>query len=195
MASANAAALPTRPVLADLLPGARVRDAVLVAGGAGLTGLAAQVSIHTPLSPVPFTLQTLSVLVVGASLGTVRGTLSIALYALAGIAGVPWYADHQHGWGGASFGYVLGFVVAAGIVGELARRGNDRSVTGTVGLMTMGTAVIYGAGAVWLAQDLDVSASKAVELGVTPFLVTDAIKMAVAAIVLPAVWKLVRRER
>ena len=191
----TAAALPTRPVLADLIPGARVRDAVLVVGGAGLTGLAAQVSIHTPLSPVPFTLQTLSVLVVGASLGTVRGLLSIALYALAGIAGVPWYADHQHGWGGASFGYVLGFVVAAGIVGELARRGNDRTVTGTVGLMTMGTAVIYLAGAVWLAQDLDLSASKAVALGVTPFLITDAIKMAVAAIVLPAAWKLVRKAR
>ncbi len=195
MASASAAALPTRLVLADLVPGTRVRDAVLVAGGAGLTGLAAQVSIHTPLSPVPFTLQTLSVLVVGASLGTVRGTLSILLYALAGIAGVPWYADHSHGWGGASFGYIIGFVVAAGIVGELARRGNDRSVTGTVGLMAMGTAVIYVVGAVWLARDLHLSASKAVELGVTPFLVTDAIKMAVAAIVLPTVWKLVHRER
>ena len=195
MASANAAVLPTRLVLADLVPGARVRDAVLDAAGAGLTGLAAQVSIHTPLSPVPFTLQTLSVLVVGASLGTVRGLLSIALYAVAGIAGVPWYADHHHGWGGANFGYVLGFVVAAGIVGELARRGNDRSVTGTVGLMAMGTAAIYGIGAVWLAQDLHLSASKAVDLGVTPFLVTDALKMAVAAVVLPAVWKLVRRER
>jgi biotin transport system substrate-specific component len=192
---ANAAALPTRPVLADLVPGARVRDAALVLMGAGLTGLAAQVSIHTPLSPVPFTLQTLSVLVVGATLGTVRGLLSIALYAVAGIAGVPWYADHHHGWGGPSFGYVLGFVLAAGIVGELARRGNDRTVTGTVGLMALGTAAIYVVGAVWLAQDLHLSTSKAVELGVTPFLVTDAIKMAVAAVVLPAAWKLVRRGR
>ncbi|WP_375487347.1 biotin transporter BioY [uncultured Jatrophihabitans sp.] len=191
---ANAAVLPNR-VLADLVPGARVRDAVLVLLGAGLTGLAAQVSIHTPLSPVPFTLQTLSVLVVGAALGTVRGLLSIALYAVAGVAGVPWYADHHSGWGGPSFGYVLGFVVAAAVVGELARRGNDRSVTGTVGLMALGTAAIYVVGAVWLARDLHVSASKAVELGVTPFLVTDAIKMAVAAVVLPAVWKLVRHGR
>lgn len=191
----NAAALPTRPVLADLVPGARVRDASLVLMGAGLTGLAAQVSIHTPLSPVPFTLQTLSVLVVGATLGTVRGLLSIALYAVAGIAGVPWYADHHHGWGGANFGYILGFVLAAGIVGELARRGNDRTVTGTVGLMALGTAAIYVVGAAWLARDLHLSASKAVELGVTPFLVTDAIKMAVAAVVLPAAWKLVRRGR
>ncbi len=195
MASANAAALPTRLVLADLVPGARVRDAVLVAGGAGLTGLAAQVSIHTPLSPVPFTLQTLSVLVVGAALGTARGTLSIALYALAGIAGVPWFHAHTSGWGGVDFGYILGFVAAAAIVGELARRGNDRSVTGTVGLMVMGTAVIYIVGAIWLAQDLNVSASKAVALGVTPFLITDAIKMAVAAVVLPVAWKLVGKER
>ncbi|WP_375474449.1 biotin transporter BioY [uncultured Jatrophihabitans sp.] len=188
-----AVARPRRLVLADLIPGARVRDIALIAVGAGLTGAAAQVSIHTSLSPVPFTLQTLAVLVVGASLGTVRGLLSIGLYAVAGVAGVPWYADHHHGWGGPSFGYIVGFVVAAGIVGELARRGNSRSVTGTVGLMAMGTAVIYLVGAVWLANDLHLSASKAVELGVTPFLVTDAIKMAVAALVLPAAWKLARR--
>ena len=90
-----AAARP-RIVLADLVPGAWVRDAVLVLAGAGLTGLAAQVSVTiSAISPVPFTLQTLAVLVTGAALGSVRGLLSIGLYAIAGIAGVPWYADHK----------------------------------------------------------------------------------------------------
>jgi biotin transport system substrate-specific component len=182
-----------RRVLADLLPGAFARDAVLIGAGAGLTGLAAQVSIHTGLTPVPFTLQTLAVLLTGAALGSVRGLLSIGLYLLAGGFGVPWYAGHGHGWGGPSFGYVLGFVVAAGVVGLLAGRGNDRAVLSTVGLMAVGSAIIYTIGTVWLANDLHLSASKAIDLGVTPFLVTDAIKIAVAAVVLPSAWRLVRR--
>lgn len=182
-----------RIVLADLVPGALVRDAVLILGGAGLTGLAAQVSVHTSLTPVPFTLQTLAVLTVGAALGTVRGALSMLLYLAAGVAGVPWYADQRHGWGGPNFGYIIGFVLAAAVVGELARRGNDRQVVSTIGLMALGTALVYVCGATWLAHDLHLSASKAVSLGVTPFLIGDAVKAAVAAVVLPATWRLVRR--
>ncbi|MGI8880478.1 MAG: biotin transporter BioY [Jatrophihabitans sp.] len=182
-----------RAVLADLIPGSVVRDAILVVGGAGLTGLAAQVSVHTSLTPVPFTLQTLAVLVVGAALGSVRGILSMALYLAAGSAGVPWFEHHTHGWGGPSFGYILGFIIAAGVVGELARRGNDREVLSTVGLMALGSALVYVVGATWLAHDLHVSASKAIDLGVTPFLIGDALKIAVAALALPAAWRIVRR--
>src|ERR1700743_430878 len=87
-------------VLADLLPGTLVRDTALVLGGAGLTGLAAQASFHTSWSPVPITLQTFAVLVVGASLGTIRGVLSLSLYLLAGGLGVPWFASQGHGWYG-----------------------------------------------------------------------------------------------
>jgi biotin transport system substrate-specific component len=190
----SASATHPRIVLADLLPGTLVRDAVLVVGGAGLTGLAAQVSIHiSSISPVPFTLQTMSVLLVGASLGSVRGLLSMLLYMVAGGVGVPWFASHTHGWGGPSFGYVIGFVVAAGLVGELARRGNDRSVLSTIGLMAVGDGVLLAIGTWWLAGNLHVSASKAISLGVTPFLIGDAIKLTVAALILPAAWKLARR--
>jgi biotin transport system substrate-specific component len=193
MTSMAVAARP-RIVLADLVPGARVRDVVLVLAGALLTGLAAQASFTIPaISPVPFTLQTLAVLVTGAALGTVRGLLSIGLYALAGIAGVPWYADHQSGWGGPSFGYVLGFVLAAGVVGELARRGNDRSVLSAIGLMLVGETILLAVGTVWLANDLHVSSAKAIEYGVTPFLIGDAIKLVIAALLFPAAWKLARR--
>lgn len=181
-------------VLADLVPGAWVRDATLVLGGAGLTGLAAQVSIHIPsLTPVPFTLQTLAVLLTGAALGSVRGLASMALYLLAGGFGVPWFANHSHGFGGPSFGYLVGFVLAAGVVGELARRGNDRSVLSAIGLMALGEAILLTVGTIWLANDLHVPAAKAIEFGVTPFLLTDAIKLAIAAVVLPAAWKAVRR--
>jgi biotin transport system substrate-specific component len=188
------AAVRQRIVLADLIPGAWVRDAALVVGGAGLTGLAAQVSVHvTSITPVPFTLQTLAVLLTGAALGSVRGVLSMALYLLAGGVGVPWYANHAHGFGGASFGYVIGFVVTAGVVGELARRGNDRLVLSALGLMALGDAILLTIGTVWLANNLHISTAKAIDLGVTPFLIGDAIKLAVAALVLPAAWKLVRR--
>ena len=190
---ATAATISPRLVLADLVPGALARDAALVVGGAGLTGLAAQVSVHTPLTPVPFTLQTLAVLLTGAAIGSVRGVLSMLLYLVAGVAGVPWFAGHAHGWGGPTFGYVLGFVVAAGVVGELARRGNDRQVLSTVGLMAFGAAIVFAFGASWLAADLHVSAQKAVDLGVTPFLVGEALKLAVAGVVLPSAWRLARR--
>jgi biotin transport system substrate-specific component len=191
----SAAVARPRLVLADLLPGSLVRDAALVIGGAGLTGAAAQISIHvTSITPVPFTLQTLAVLLTGAALGTVRGLLSMALYLAAGSAGVPWFANHTHGWAvDPSFGYILGFVLAAGVVGELARRGNDRNVMSAIGLMAVGDAILLTVGTIWLSNDLHVSASKAIELGVTPFLIGDAIKLSIAALALPAAWKLVRR--
>ena len=96
----SAAVSSDRLVLADLVPGALVRDAVLVTGGAALTGLAAQVSITTSITPVPFTLQTMAVLVTGAALGTMRGLLAMLLYVAAGVIGLPWFASHGHGWGG-----------------------------------------------------------------------------------------------
>lgn len=180
----------TTLVLADIIPGSWVRDVALVGAGAGLTGLAAQVAIHTPLSPVPFTLQTLAVLVTGAALGSVRGLLSMLLYVAAGAVGVPWFASHSSGWGGPSFGYVVGFVVAALVVGALAERRADRHVVSTVAMMLLGNAIIYVFGTAWLAHDLSLSAGKAFELGMRPFLVTDAIKIAVAALALPGAWKL-----
>lgn len=181
-----------RLVLADLVPGAWARDGVLVLAGAGLTGLAAQVSITTPLSPVPFTLQTLAVLVTGAALGSVRGLVSMLVYLVAGAAGVPWYAGHGSGWGGPTFGYVVGFAAAALVVGALAERRADRHVVSTVLLMVLGNVIIYAVGATWLASDLGLSAADATKLGVRPFLGTDALKIAVAAVLLPGAWKLTR---
>lgn len=186
-------ALTDRRVLADLIPGSLTRDIVLVAAGAAVVGLSAQVSIATPLSPVPFTLQTFAVLVCGAALGSVRGVLSMVTYLLAGMAGVPWFAGHASGVGGPSFGYILGFIAAAGLVGALAQRGADRRVGGTVVLMVLGSLVIYTIGTGWLAADLHVGAREAFDLGVRPFLATDALKLVVAALAFPSAWRLARR--
>ncbi|MQY15106.1 Biotin transporter BioY2 [Streptomyces sp. RB5] len=181
----------TPSTLADLLPGARVRDVALVAGGAALTGLAAQLSVPVPGSPVPVTGQTFAALLVGASLGTGRAFASLLLYALAGMAGMPWFAGATSGsFGIPSFGYVLGMLLAATAVGALARRGGDRDVWRTAGTMVLGSAIIYAVGVPYLALSLDLSASAALAAGLTPFLLGDALKAALAMGLLPAAWKL-----
>ncbi len=180
--------------LADVIPGGVVRSAALVAGGAALVGLSAQIAIPLGFTPVPLSLQTFSVLLVGAVLGSKRGAASMALYALAGVAGVPWFSAHQSGWAFASFGYVLGFILAAYLVGLLAERGSDRHVLKSVGLMVLGNAVIYAFGVVGLMLFTGWTVPVALAKGVLPFLAGDAIKIVVAAGLLPATWKLVSRR-
>ncbi|MFJ5259755.1 biotin transporter BioY [Streptomyces sp. NPDC088387] len=188
----STAATVARPgqVLADLLPASRVRDIALVAGGAALTGLAAQIAVPVPGSPVPVTGQTFAALLVGTSLGAGRGFLSLALYALVGMAGVPWFAQGGHGAGAPSFGYVLGMILAATVVGALARRGADRSVLRTAGTMVLGSAIIYAVGVPYLAVATGMSATAAIAAGLTPFLLGDALKAALAMGILPTTWKL-----
>jgi biotin transport system substrate-specific component len=186
------AQVASRPrVLADLVPGALVRDVVLVVGAAVLTGIAAQILIKLPFTPVPITLQTFTVLMAGAALGPFRGGLSMVLYVLVGMAGVPWFSEQRSGWEFASFGYLIGFIVAATAVGALARRGADRTVPGAVLLMVLGNLLIYAIGVAWLANWLRVDLPTALEFGAWPFVVGDALKIALAAGLLPAAWKLV----
>lgn len=191
----HAAVHPERLVLADLIPGSVVRDAVLVIGGAGLTGLAAQATLHTPLTPVPFTLQTAALLGVAAILGTRRGALAMALYVVVGVAGVPWFSGQTAGWGGASFGYVLSFVAAAAVVGKLAERRADRRMAPSVGAMIAGTVVVYALGSSWLAIYLGLTVMEALQLGVVPFLAGDALKIAAVSLALPTAWAAVNRRR
>ncbi|SNX58460.1 biotin transport system substrate-specific component [Streptomyces sp. TLI_55] len=191
----STAVAPARPgeVLADLLPASRVRDIALVVGGAALTGLAAQISVPVPGSPVPVTGQTFAALLVGTTLGAGRGFLSLALYAIAGVAGMPWFAGAGSGSAAPSFGYILGMILASTVVGALARRGADRSVLRTAGAMLLGEAIIYAVGVPYLAVATGMSASAAVAAGLTPFLLGDALKAALAMGLLPSAWKLVKR--
>ncbi|MER5714741.1 biotin transporter BioY [Streptomyces sp. NPDC002132] len=189
------AATTVRPgqVLADLLPVSRVRDAALVLGGAALTGLAAQIAVPVPGSPVPVTGQTFAALLVGTTLGAGRGFLALALYAVAGVAGVPWFAEAGSGAGAVSFGYVLGMLLASTVVGALARRGADRGVWRMAGAMLIGEAIIYAVGVPYLAYAADISASAAIAAGLTPFLIGDALKAALAMGLLPTAWKFANR--
>ncbi|MFI5804553.1 biotin transporter BioY [Streptomyces sp. NPDC051561] len=192
----STAAVPTRPgaVLADLLPATRVRTLALVTGGAALTGLAAQIALPVPGSPVPVTGQTFAALLVGATLGARNGFLSLALYALVGMAGMPWFQSGTSGPGGASFGYVIGMLLAATAVGALARRGGDRSVLRTAGTMAVGSAIIYAVGVPYLMAVTGMNLTAALAAGVVPFLIGDALKAALAMGALPAAWKLAGRK-
>lgn len=168
-----------------------MRDVLLVVGAAALTGAAAQVLI--PLWPVPITLQTLTVLLAGAALGPLRGGLSMGLYLVVGAAGVPWFAQQTSGLAFPTLGYVIGFILAAVVVGWLARRGADRTVTGTIGAMVAGNLVIYACGVPYLAWALGIGLVEAVQLGALPFLVGDTLKILLAAGLLPLAWRLAGR--
>jgi biotin transport system substrate-specific component len=180
-------------VLGDLVPGRLVRDVALVVGAAVLVGVAAQISVPVPGTPVPVSGQTFAVLLSGAALGFQRSAVAMALYALAGVLGMPWFAQGASGWHLASFGYVLGFVLAGAVVGALAARGGDRSPLRTVATMTFGTLLIYVVGVPWLMAMTHSGLSAALSMGVRPFLVGDALKVLLAAGLLPSAWRLVRR--
>lgn len=195
-----------QPTLADRVFSRRlVTDIVLVGAGAALVSLAAQLTI--PLWPVPITGQTFAVLLVGATLGPLRAAISLALYAVIGVVGLPVFADGGSGslWGSTSGGFVIGFIFAAPLVGWLAQRQWDHKVLKTFVAFAAGTVVIYAFGLPWLYAVLstfpaavmteyfgttDVLAAT-VNGGIVPFLVGDTIKALLAAAVLPLTWRLI----
>src|SRR5512138_203746 len=171
-----------------------LRDLTLIVLGALFVAALAQVEIPLPFTPVPITGQTFGVLLVGAALGSKRGAASLASYLVMGLVGLPFFAGGAHGLQivvGATGGYLLGFIVAAYVVGLLAERGLERSVRTSVLPFLAGTVIIYVCGVTWLAVVLG-SFSKAIAAGLLPFLIGDAIKLVAAAIALPAAWKVVR---
>jgi biotin transport system substrate-specific component len=153
----------------------------------------AQISIPLGFTPVPITGQTLAVLLVGASFGPVRAGLAMTTYLLAGLAGVPWFAQHESGWHMASFGYLLGFVVAGAVGGWLASRRADRKVVSAVASMLLSSVIIYAFGVTWLGFSLHVSPSTALAYGFTPFWLGDLLKAGLAGVALPAAWKFVKQ--
>jgi biotin transport system substrate-specific component len=181
-----------------VLPGAGlVTDVVLIGLGAGLIAGSAQISIALPFTPVPITGQTFAVLLVGASLGTVRGGTSALLYVLLGIAGAPVYAHGAQGWAvitGASGGYLVSYPFAAALTGWLAERHWDRRFSSAVGAMLTGNVLIYLFGLPWLAVVLGTGLEKTLELGLYPFVPGDTFKLYLAAALLPAAWRTVGRS-
>ena len=189
-------AVPGRPtgVLADVWGRSVVRDVVLTVAAASLVGVAAQIAIPVPGSPVPITGQTFAVVLAGAALGANRGAAGMLLYAIAGALGVPWFAEGSSGWPAATGGYLVGFVLAAWLVGQLAALGADRRPGHTVALMAGGHVLIYLIGVPWLAFATGMDLTGAVTRGLTPYLIGDVLKTFLAAALLPGAWALVDRH-
>lgn len=167
-----------------------VRDITCIGIGVLLTTILTRIEI--PLTPVPITGQTFAVLLVGALLGSKRGALSMIVYIGSGLMGAPVFSNA--GWGlshlaGPTGGYLVGFVLAAFLVGKFSEIGWDREVKTTVLAMAFGTIVIYLSGCLWLARFVEGDA--VFQVGVLPFLVGDMLKIACAAVVLPFGWAVV----
>lgn len=187
----------THPTLAATLWPAEgmqvaLRSLALAIAGSALVALCARISV--PLYPVPITMQTFAVLLIGAAYGWRLGSATLALYLIEGAVGIPVFAPPESAGfvGGPTAGCIVGFILAAGLVGWLAERGWDRNVLLTGIAMVLGNLVIYALGLIWLARFVG---WQTFEFGLFPFLIGDALKVALAMAVLPAAWKIVATLR
>ena len=167
----------------------------------GLTAIAAQVSVHLPFTPVPFTFQPMVVLLGAMVLGSRLGATSQMLYLALGIAGLPVFAASPLLPQGAarllgpSGGYLMSYPLAAFVTGALAERGFDRRYLTAIVAMAAGLAVVYAGGTAWLsiASQQVRGMSSALAAGVVPFIVPDVFKLFIAAGVMPGLWKITGR--
>ncbi len=188
---------PRRLVLAELLPGALVRDVALVLGAALLTAACAWIVVPLPFSPVPVTGQTFAELLTAAALGPARGTAAQLLYVALGVAGLPFFQDGTSGPDvlfGVTGGYLVGFVLAAWVVGAAARRGLDRSARAALPAFLLGSLVIYAVGVPWLAVVAGLGPGEALAKGLLPFIPGGIAKALLAAGLLPFAWRLSGRR-
>ncbi len=176
------------------------RAILLMLAGSAFVALSAQLQV--PLWPVPMTGQTFAVLIVGVAYGWRLGAATLLLYMAEGAMGIPVFAKAAAGPAvlmGPTGGYIMGFILAAAIIGYLAERGWDRNVWSMALAMAIGNLAIYLLGLPWLAVYLagvgvEQPVAAAIAGGLTPFLLGDALKLALAACLLPAMWKLIGRR-
>ncbi len=165
----------------------------------GTLALTLSAKTHVPFWPVPMTMQTFVVLVIGLAYGWRLGAATVALYLAEGALGLPVFSGTpERGIGiaymmGPTGGFLVGFVAAAGLTGWLAERGFDRSIGTTALAMLAGNVVVYAFGLGWLAGLIGFE--KAVQFGLYPFLLGDAAKLVLAACLMPLAWKAVAALR
>lgn len=167
------------------------RNILLVVGTSVLLALSAQIAVPLPFSPVPVTFQTLVALLAGAVLGSRLGALSVMVYLLEGLVGLPFFAKGAAGiayFQGVTGGYLMGFLIAAFVVGFLVETGAGRKMSTAIFAMGIGNVVIYMFGITWLQIVLNISTSKAFVLGLYPFILGDMYKLGLGAILLPLAW-------
>lgn len=186
------------PTLAwQVTPRTRIGTATAVVAIALLTAVAAQVRVPLPFTPVPITGSTFAVVLGGAALGMRAGAASQLLYLALGAVGLPVFTEASGGWQvflGATGGYLVGFLLAAALVGWLAEQRYDRRFVTAVWLFALGNLVIYAVGVPWLMAVTGFGPGEAIAKGVVPFLAGDLLKIAAAAGLTPAAWRLVGRD-
>ncbi len=171
-----------------------LNNVILVIAGVALTALSAQLSI--PALPVPFTFQTLAVLVIGSTYGAARGSITMAVYALVGALGLPVFADASSGFNvlfGYSGGFIIGFIFAAAVAGRLAELNWSSNSLKALTSFVVSTVVIYGFGIPVLAMNAYASDILAATQGMLPYLIWDAAKAVIAAALIPGAWLLVNQ--
>lgn len=169
----------------------------------GIAALAVAAKIRIPFWPVPITMQTFVILTVGAAYGTRLGVVTLVGYLLIGALGFDVFTSSSAENNGLAYmmggtgGYLAGFVVAAGVLGWLAREGWDRSFVKMTAALLIGNAIIYVPGILWLGHLYAATEGWATVLdwGLWPFLAGDALKLALAALLLPLAWKAVGKAR
>jgi biotin transport system substrate-specific component len=176
-------------------------EALFVVGGIGFISLLAQISLPVPGSPVPVTGQTLAVLLIGTTYGARLGFITFATYLLAGIAGAPLFAPSatsaNHGLDrlvGATGGYLVGMLVASLLLGYLADRKADQKFRTSFPALLLGDLVIFTFGLAWLHASLDMTWAATFKAGLTPFILGEALKIAITATSLPLVWRKISRS-
>ena len=189
---------PATSLRSSLMPRTTaLANAVLVVSGVFALAILAQIAIPVPGSPVPVTGQTLGVLLIGTAYGSTLGVTTFALYLLAGIAGAPIFANNGFGIDrviGATGGYLIGMLVATYVVGQLARLRLDQRFLTALPSMLIGTVITFGFGLVWLQQYTGKDWAWTINAGLTPFIVGEVLKIAIAGTSLPIIWRLVNRK-
>ncbi|SIS80758.1 biotin transporter BioY [Phaeovulum vinaykumarii] len=174
------ALLPTRSLAVQ---------ALLALAGSALIAVAAKISV--PMFPVPMTLQTLAVMLVGMTLGARAGAVATALYVAEAAAGLPVLAPGSV-FGGPTLGFVLGFVPMAAVAGLAADLGARRFVPALMGAVAA-SLVLYVPGVLWLDAATGLNMTGAIEKGMLPFLAGDMVKSVIAAMLISGAWKALRR--
>ena len=169
----------------------------LILSGTVFLAAMAQISFPIPGSPVPFTGQTLGVLLLGTAYGATLGFSTMAFYLLMGIIGAPIFASGSHGVekiGGATGGYLVGMLISTLVLGALAGRKWDQRIKTVIPTMIIGNTIIFTAGLFWLQQYTGQSWSWTFEKGLTPFIFGEVIKIAIASTALPVLWRFVSKR-
>ena len=169
----------------------------LVIGGIAFLGLMAQIAVPVPGSPVPVTGQTLGALLLGSAYGASLGFTTFASYLIIGFLGAPVFASGAHGLTritGATGGYLVGMLLASLITGYLAGRKWDQRVTTVVPTMILGDLVIFSAGLFWLHHSIHATWATTFKLGLTPFILGEVIKIAIASTAMPTLWRFVPKR-